>query len=228
MASLGLQMIVFRAGVDELRIHIDVPRSPRNGRMSGDRHLALAAFNVTVFNDYMRTAVLRIWTILQFKRRWAVPNDAVDYCGLAAARGEAIRRAPPICVVKEPDAPPAINDCVVDQQRITLVLHGDAATGTVVDDIVSHDGSGLVSQNDAMVGRTFDDVFGDDCRTQRWVDSVILTGRVIKQVAPHETRGKAGGAFTIEVNIVVIAGLAHKVAVLYQNVGKSSVYALSD
>jgi hypothetical protein len=64
MAGLGLQMIV---RVNKLRVGVDIALEPGDGRVSGDGHLALAAFNVAIFNGYMRTTVLCIGTILQFK-----------------------------------------------------------------------------------------------------------------------------------------------------------------
>lgn len=64
MAGLGLQMIV---RVNKLRVGVDIALEPGDGRVGGDGHLALATFNVAVFNGYMRTTILRIWTVLQFK-----------------------------------------------------------------------------------------------------------------------------------------------------------------
>ena len=65
-----------------------------------------------------------------------------------------------------------------------------------------------------MRGITFNDVIRNNCRTFCGMDSVVVARR-IKYIPTNEA---GGGTFSVEIDIVVVAGLAHEITILDQDI----------
>src|SRR6185436_10865931 len=132
----------------------------------------------------------------------AVPDDAVDDRGPATAAEQAIGRPGAVEVIEEPDAARRVDDGVVGDERITLVLHGDAGLAAIDDEIIEDDGPATVAQHDAMVVAAVDDVSVNDRRAARRVDLVFVAGK--EGVVTDDRHWRA---FAVQIYVVVVAVL---------------------
>src|SRR5688572_29482452 len=94
---------------------------------------------------------MSVRTVGQHERVGAIPDDAIDDRGPAAARKQAVGRAMPVEVVEETEAAGGVDDGVVDDERIALVLHGNASLAAIDDQIIENDRSSLVAKHDAVI-----------------------------------------------------------------------------
>src|SRR5688500_732789 len=98
----------------------------------------------------MRTEVQRIRTFGERQRFIAIANDGIHNGGAATSWEKAIRWVPAVSVIKQANAPSAIHDGVIHDQRVALVLHGNTAIGDVGNEIVKYCRRTFIPQHNAV------------------------------------------------------------------------------